>query len=368
MGMEKIITPELKDVPKINESVNTDNAVEMAPTEVCELAESYISLNNQKLKEGLPFLMEEVNRLPQSSSTQFLKAMIFLEKGEEAKEESETNIDKNKKEEKETSAEKKFSEAREILSELAEKEKEFKIIVREKDTDGKIKEKTFGNLSQTFAYMGDFYAKDYLKSKEKDMGARQKSEEFYKKAVGKESVSGLIHELKTIAVARKIINYFGNSEALSVWKTTRRRDLANETADMSFEHKTIRGKQKKLVDVTEKTTARKNLKNATTETSVINLPEKEIDYLWRADFIKLKNEIKKYRESGDRERLRTAERNFIDIFSQCGWLINKLIPAFDFKKISEKENFANDFILNKEKLNDILRSEDFEIMRNHISG
>ena len=299
------------------------------------LAEEYLSFNNNgiRLEKDLNDMLEKVNSIEETSpSSEFLKGQLCLELYDIYK-----NSDKK---EKSVLADVFLNQANESFLESVNGEN-FEIAVKNKEGEKMI----FASKSHALAYLGDITAKDFY---ENGNGADwNKSLEYYKKAAEAEPDEGKKHELETIIGIRKMAHSLGNENNLKVWKTPRRIDLRNRTADFSLEY--IGDKNKpvnKYIDATMRMRKEKDDKQKWSDTGVLRLDKKIADFLAEFDFDALLEKADK------KEELSEDDKEMLRKINYCGvYVAEKLEEAMEGEiKNSEKLNLRKALYLNPNKL------------------
>ena len=312
-----------------------EEAKEKTGKKIIALAEEYLSFNNNetRLERDLSDMLEKVNLLEKTSaSSEFLKGQLCLELYDIYK-----NSDKK---EKTVLADDFLEQANESFLESVNGE-DFEIAVKNKEGEKMI----FASKSHALAYLGDIMAKDFYEN-----GNRadwNKSLGYYKKSIEAEPDEGKKHELETIIVIRKMAHSLGNENNLKVWKTPRRIDLRNRTADFSLEYVGDKNKPiNKYIDATMRMRKEKDDKQKWSDTGVLRLDKKIADFLAEFDFDALLEKADK------KEELSEDDKEMLRKINYCGvYVTEKLEKAMENEiKSSDKLNFRKALYLNPNKL------------------
>ncbi len=298
-------------------------------------AKSYVDMPKERLEEGIKKILEEIENSSARETPQglFTEAMLNLEMYYDLQDVSVRKAE----------AEKYLTKAEDDLTGVVNKNEDFEIKYRSQD-----KEKTFGNLSLANAFLGDIFIRKYLKDniQEDWFGGY----ELYEKAVKQEKDLGRADELKTIQAARKIIWYLGDEKAIRLWKTTRRKDLRGEAADLTIRYQKEKksADQEQYVDTTRNLSEEKLRKQKASPTKVSKVSDEMLEKILNENLERpfaTEDEFKKRpRVVLQKIKGTMAARNYRSI---------KLETAVNIKE-SEKLKLMESFGLNPDKIKNIM--------------
>ena len=299
-------------------------------------AKSYVDMPKERLEEGIKKILDEIVNSPARETPQglFTEAMMDME----------MYYDLQDLPNRQTEAEKYLSQAQENLEKVIRTKGDFEIRYKNQEKDI-----IFGNLSLANAFLGDIYYEKYLDDRKPENWF--KDEELYAKAIEQEKEQGKADELRTIQAVRKIARGLGNEESVECRKTTRRKDLRGEAADMIIRYQVEENSEVRssYIDATRKMSDEKVRKQKMgSQTYVVKISSPLLEQILTANF-----DAPFVTEEEYKKRPRTALHKIGKQMAAIVSLSRQLETALNLKE-PEKLAFRKAFYMDENKLKKVM--------------